>query len=373
VDDQAQWEAVLDAPDDATRQRAVLAWTQLSAPGVVCRVLDRYLAAPVQERPRHEAIAFAVLSSARARRLPAIDASLRGYSASRDAELADLGVGGLGLLSMQRNGYVRQDAMEALARRNGPLVLRLLLIRCNDVVPTIAEAARRAVQPRLHMLDDLVEALPLLHAMRSMVRAATTGFPDEAESILLADRRQTKEALRGGLDSTDPQVRRLAIGLLLRMASEAPDAMRRGLADRDPVVRLDTARRVSGKHVDTALQRSALAHLADNASPSVRLLGLQVARRHGVPEPVLAAVFDNVAAVRHRARRYLAKMGLKVDVRGRALARLSDGATCLSALATLSDVGRREDRALIEPFTRHPRRRIAQEAGRTLRLLGGAT
>ncbi len=372
-DDSGPWSAVFEADDDAARQQALLAWTRLSAPRVVGHILERCLASPRTQRPVHDAVAFAVLSGVRPRRLPSIDATLRGRTASRSVEFDGFGAGPLGLLSMQRDGYVRQAATEALRDLDGPLVLRLLLLRCNDVVEPVAEVARDAVESRLHGLDDIVAALPLLHAMRSMVRAANTGFPDRVESELLSGHAKARSALQRSLDAPDPDLRRHGLRLLLRIPAEAPDAMRAGLADADPVVRLETARWVSGKHADAELQSAALPFLIENASPTVRMLGLQVARRLEATEPIREAVFDATAPVRHRARRYASKLGLSLDVRAEALARLSTAATCLGALATLSDVGRSEDHAVIEPFAEHPRRSIAREARRTLERLGDPT
>ncbi|WP_437939417.1 hypothetical protein [Sorangium sp. So ce341] len=114
--------------------------------------------------------------------------------------------------------------------------------------------------------------------------------------------------------------------------------------------------------------------LADNRSPSLRLLALREYRRRADADRIEAACLDGNANVRFYARRYLRKLHRRVDQRDHALAILASSAgqtaQLVGALAVLSEFGREQDRPLLETFVRDKRARVAAEAARTLRLLG---
>lgn len=385
-------EGFVDAASDgfAAAEADALAELLRASPARVAARLLPWLSDP---RPRvaHavRTAALSILRAAPARSLWAVDRELRGgspwlFHGIPPAEVAALasgpaGLGALALLTMQRNGYTRETAVSWLASVDDPLALRLLLLRLNDPVPRIVEVAEAAVLPWLdaRRVEALVGALPLLEAMAHTVRAARTTIAARAESVLLLAGAALRRALRAAIaESADEDVRRLAV---LRLAEgsdeEAIAALRQGLDDRSPRVRLATARWLGSGHRSPAIVAAVLPWLERSRSPHVRLLSLRLRRDDGSPaarDAVLSRCLDGNAVVRYHARCQLRARGSDVDFRALALRCLEPGRPgdeLVGALAVLSDIGRREDIERVRAFLEHPVRRVCAEARRTLDIL----
>lgn len=343
---------------------------------------------PAVARAAGEA-AEVVVRHAPSRSLWAVDRELRGTGLStfhgvppRRVDALTSGPGGLGvlaLLSMQRNGYTREAAVCRLMHVEDPLVLRLLLLRLNDVVRNVTDAAMEAVRGWLDLrrVDAIVAALPLLETMASTVRAARSGIAERAERVLGAAGAGVRRALwAAASESKDEDVRRLVILRLVEGSDEdASEAVRLGLADRSPRVRLATSRWLASARRPAAVYAAVLPLLDDNPSPTIRRLAVRLRRGDPSEEAhraVLARCLDGNAVVRFEARCQLRQRGDGVDFRALALQRLGEARErdeLVGALAVLSDIGRREDIERVRTFQDHPVRRVAAEARRTLGIL----
>jgi HEAT repeat protein len=280
---------------------------------------------------------------------------------------------------MQRNGYARQAAVSWLAPMRDPLALRLLLLRLNDVVSNVTTAAMDAVRDWLDVrrADAIVAALPLLETMTRTVRAAHSGIAERAQEVLALSNPATVRALLAAARaSKDEDVRRLAI---LRLAGgsdeQAIEAVRLGLDDRSPRVRLATGRWLGAARRSVVVRAAVAPLLEHNPSPTLRLLAVRIRRSDASEEAhraVLARCLDGNVVVRFAARCQMRERGDGVDFRALALERLAEGSErdeLVGALAVLSDIGRREDIETVRRFLEHPLRRVAAEAERTLGIL----
>ena len=330
-----------------------------------------------------------IVREAPTRSLWAVDRELRGSSSAllhgvppRQVAALAAGSGGLGalaLLSMQRNGYTRQAAVSWLGPIVDPLVLRLLLLRLNDVVSNVTDAAMDAVRGWLDVrkASALVAALPLLDTMTNTVRAARSGIAERARQVLaLSNPGAARALLAAAREASDEDVRRLAILRLVDGSTEqAIEAVRLGLADRSPRVRLATGRWLGGARRPIAVRAAVVPLMEANPSPTLRLLALRLRRgdaSEAAHQAVLARCLDGNAVVRFEARCQMRERGDGVDFRALALERLAEGSErdeLVGALAVLSDIGRREDIETVRRFLEHPVRRVAAEAERTLGIL----
>ncbi|WP_437611821.1 hypothetical protein WMF20_07200 [Sorangium sp. So ce834] len=298
------------------------------------------------------------------------------FSSLLPCDISSLSTALLVCLSMQRDGYLRQRAVSALAARVEAISLAGVANRIVDPVPQVAEQARDVWTSLLSSssVRHLVWCLPLIDMVIKTPRGARSGvlrdvdrsmsrFPDLAVAELdLATR------------SPDQHLRLSAFTHLARLfPDELAPRLALALEDASPPVRLwagRTALAVVPQHELEPLLRL----LADNRSPSLRLLALREYRRRADADRIEAACLDGNANVRFYARRYLRKLHRRVDQRDHALAILTSSAgqtaQLVGALAVLSEFGREQDRPLIETFVRDKRARVAAEAARTLRLLG---
>jgi hypothetical protein len=332
----------------------------------------------------------AVLRHADTRSLWAVDRALRGgspwlFEGVAPKQLAALaagpdGIGGVALLSMQRNGFTRELAVCWLRGSKDPLALRLLLLRANDPVVQVREAAEAQLHAAIRSCPAtlLVEALPLIDAMQQTVRAGRSRLHAAVDARLAIESAPVRDALwRSAERGSDDDVRRLA---LLRLARgpelDVVRALRTGLGDRSPRVRHAIAQRLRDTSLSGAVIAAVLPAMDANPSPTVRELAVHLRRDDDSPEArrqLLAHSFDHHAGVRFRARCRLRELGEQIDMRAAALGRLADPdcarGAIVGALAVLSDLGRYADIPAVARFVGGSTRRVAQEATRTLEIL----
>ena len=257
------------------------------------------------ERGRDDLLSF--LRIATPQEWVGVDEAVResGYAAQRSL-LKDMGndLLGVGLATMDANGYRRESAVRRITDFEDPLVGAFLALRTVDWVEPVANFSRSALIERVRTdLETAAFAAPLVFALDSRVRAATT-----ADALL--DAVATDPHLqRRLLTSTDVRTRRRALEVALAggaLASEelvslalddadtvvatsaggAAVARARGTGDRHALARLLSGRAVVRRAVLEALAPGAEAaelaesHLFDR-SPLVRGAAQSIVRRAG--------------------------------------------------------------------------------------------
>lgn len=276
----------------------------------------------------------------------------------------------LGLASMQVSGYVREAAVTRLAECQDGFEVPYLLIRLNDWVVPVREAARAAVERRLHpgYARHFIRNLALLLRLKDCGRADHGPLVASVEQLVrTADCRPD---LLAGLASADRTVRRACFEL----ASEAtdhplPELLERALNADDPMVRLWGARTARSR-----LDSIGFVHLMplmnhDRFMPVRReaLYGV-VENSSELPRAALhAALLDSHASIREIARYYLSKLE-GFDPREFYIEALRSGnaKTLGSVIAGLGETGRREDAALIQPWFTDSSTKVRRAAVRAL-------
>ena len=137
-------------------------------------------------------------------------------------------------------GRVREAAIRRAATCADGGELAFLLLRTNDWVAPVREAALTALRVRLTIehASDLVAALPMLDAMAGWGRLGSSGIRDQIESLLRDPR--AVPALRAVCASSDPAVRRGAYRRLLAAGHTGDaehDIVVAALRDPDPAIR----------------------------------------------------------------------------------------------------------------------------------------
>jgi hypothetical protein len=236
-----------------------------------------------------------------------VDEAVResGYAPQRSL-LKDVGndLLGVGLATMDASGYRRETAVRRITDLEDPLVGAFLALRTVDWVEPVAELSRSALIDRVRTdLETAAFAAPLLFALESRIRAATT--TDAILDAVAAD----PQLQRRLLTSTDVRTRRRALELALvggALASE--ELVSLALHDPDTVV----ATSAGGAAVARARQ-------AGDPDALARLLGGRAAVRRAVledlapgPEAVELAeshLFDRSPLVRGAAQSVVRRAG----------------------------------------------------------------
>ena len=148
----------------------------------------------------------------------------------------------VGLCSFHFSGHVREAAVEELALQRSGKELPFLLIRLNDWVSPVREAAARAVRERI----GPAYAIHFLANISLVIRLRICGRADKQflENVFALLRRpECREQLQGGMASKDKVVRRISFQLaaegepttrlsLIRSVLNDPDASARSWAVR---------------------------------------------------------------------------------------------------------------------------------------------
>jgi len=290
-------------------------------------------------------------------------------SRSTDATLA-------ALLSLHRNGFVREVATRALALDDGPLATRALLLRLDDVVEGIRRLAAEAIARRMVPGKErvFVSMAFLLNALARRRRAGTGPALPGLVAYLTAP--VARDALFEAIASPEPLVRLSSLRWLLPAAGGdlRRDLLGRALGDPDPEIARWAVVELTSSRCPPSVQRALLPRIEGHRSAELRRRAVLARGRLGDVDAVRLAMLDRSAAVRHAAREKYAALGGVTDTRTLCREALSEDpprARLLGAIAALGDAGLHDDLALLSPFLRSSDPAVRAEAVRTAGRLGG--
>jgi hypothetical protein len=264
----------------------------------------------------------------------------------------------LGLASFHTSGYVRAAAVRELDTTTGGAELPYLLLRLNDWVEPVRDAAYAAIRARLvdGYAPHFIRHLWLLGRLEHCGRADHAALLGIVEAHLVST--DSRPALREALGTPDRWLRRSCYRLLLDSAPEGgAEIVQRALRDEDAMIRLRAIRAADAVLGLDRLHGVLPAASRDPAMPVRReALALWVRYFPDEAEPVLReALFDTHAAVRAVARFDLRRAGFAA-FRETYLAALDGltGSRLKAALFGLGEMGSAEDAARVAGFLSHP-------------------
>jgi HEAT repeat protein len=282
----------------------------------------------------------------------------------------------MGLLSTHPSGYVREAAVQRLARLNDGAELPPLLLRANDWVPQVRDRARAALHARVVQAyaEHWVQALPLVLRLRVTGRADGRPLVDAVLALLRAS--ASHNALWKGLHARDSTVRRTSFQLLREHGRPALHALvRDALQSRDAMLRVLAAR--AAAELDSRALDDVLPALLRDPFRRVRMAGLRLgAQRVGtavLPE-LRRALLDRSSTIRADARTALQRLD-PMDFAALYRDHVSaNGAQLPAAVMGLAETGEAEDAQLLAPLLAHPRAGVRTAALHAItRLTGDAS
>ena len=277
------------------------------------------------------------------------------------------------LVTFHRNGYVRQAAIEKLSLVTTGAELPFLILRLNDWVTNVRDAAYQAVRSRLRAeyCQRFVENFPLLARLEHAERADHKQILDEISQLLLSN--DCRAVLLQSFQSGDHLIRRRSFKLALNL--ESPDldhVVNLALAQNDTVIRLWAAQRVSSAFAGATLERF-LDAIRRDRSMQVRREALRTAVRLSLPgfvEELRAGLLDSHASMREESRYYLQKIQ-PLDIAAYYREHLSTAEAHIlpAAISGLGETGRGEDAGLIVSYTSHAMGHVRRAAIKALAML----
>lgn len=282
----------------------------------------------------------------------------------------------LGLISFHRSGYVRELAVRRLAQISGSQELTFLLLRLNDWVVPVSEAARTALQDRLtpEYARAFVRNLGLVADVGKQTRRDTQWFASVVNALLL--RPDCDDALQAGLAAPNRLTRRLCFRLLREANDDRlPEVLPRLLADDDPALRQAAARTARISLPDDAL-RAVLPLMMGDPSVAVRREALSALVERFIelaPAALTAALLDRHPAPRETARYHLRQAG-GFDAAAfyrQTLTEPIPPPMLEAAISGLGETGTAADLEQVLPFLSHSFGRVRRAAVRAFGRLDG--
>ncbi|MFL5343937.1 MAG: hypothetical protein ACJ8AT_04055 [Hyalangium sp.] len=276
------------------------------------------------------------------------------------------------LLSCHPDGYVREAALRGLHGRDAGPAWPFLLLRINDWVRPVREAALATAEEALPRLapEWLVRHLPLLLRLRTGGRANHETFVEHVLERLRAP--EGRGALHEHLDTLKGPAWRMTYQLLAEGDPQnAPALLERALEGSDTAMQCWAAHHVADVFHGEAL-RELLARMEHSRLMPVRREAyvLYVQRIPELAGPKLReALLDRHPAIREYAQRRLSG----ADLAGFYRESLQEGPRLHAALAGLGETGRAPDATSVEPFLHHSKVRVRREAVRAYSKLAGNT
>jgi HEAT repeat protein len=279
----------------------------------------------------------------------------------------------LGIASFHSNGYVREAAINRLALIASGAELPFLILRANDWVAGIREAAYDAIQARLK--PDYAQSF--IRNLMLVSRLAQAGRSDPKpliESIYqLLQSAECRTALLESLESDDRFIKRACFKLALNSSAEdLPEVVRKALAQKDTVIRVWAAQKVSSAFTGATLDQFVKLMKHDKFT-TVRREALRILVQQNAPALLVelrAALLDTHASMREEARYHLRKLNT-TDVaefyRDHFLA--GEGVPLYSVISGLGETGETSDDHFIVPYTTHRASKIRGAAIQALAKL----
>lgn len=268
--------------------------------------------------------------------------------------------GTLGVFSFSGSGHTRESAVRLLAEVNDGEELPFLLIRLNDWVKPVRDAAHRAVTARIRpeYADHFIRNLPLVFRLPDQSRATQEVF---AAITKLLRSSECRERLRQAVKAPDHLACRPAFRLLVEEPQEDyRDVLQSALASNDTVLRLwaarDLRRVLDGQALEATLARLNM----DRFMPVRReaLYGYVEKLPERAKAELTRSLLDRHASMRETGRFYLRKMGQQDFAQFYRDSLQAEGDELASAIAGMGETGVAADAQRLAGFLDHANARV---------------
>lgn len=281
----------------------------------------------------------------------------------------------LGMASFHQSGYVREAAIKRLDTITSGAELPFLILRGNDWVSNVRDAAYEAISSRLRpeYARHFIANLTFVSRLEGAGRADHKALIQTINELLRSD--ECRAELLESLWSDDRFVRRASFRLALNYkGSELPEIVRHALSDRDTVIRFWAAQTVSSAFEGATLVRFLALMKRDRFMP-VRREALRICVSRSLPEllaELRSALLDPHASMREEARYHLRKLdSMDVAAFYRQSLSTAEAHTLYPAICGVGETGSAGDDHLIVSYASHQVGRIRRSAIKALAKLNG--
>jgi HEAT repeat protein len=213
----------------------------------------------------------------------------------------------LGVATLNRNGYVRQEALSRLGTIQDEYALPYLILRLADWVPEIRELAERLVREAIErrVVRSIADYSFLI---KWMERVGRVDLKPIRTAMIQAMMKRDPAELRAALEHENPDVRLFCYRAVLVDTEVQPEVVERGLGDAAVKIRMAMVHLIAAQKPSCGV--GWLRRLYGDRNPAVRVAAVRAAAEaYGVDGAFDKMIFDASAGVRDAARFYLRKYG----------------------------------------------------------------
>jgi len=275
------------------------------------------------------------------------------------------------LASFHHNGYIREAAIKKLSLTRSGFEVPFLILRLNDWVPQVRDAAYREIRSRLtpEYCRHFIANLRLMRRLADAGRVNHTPTIQAIYELLQSD--ECRSVLFESLKSEDRQIRRACFKLAMDAPhSNLPQILTLAFADNDTIIRQRAAQKISST-LEPAILELFLDRLKHDRFMPVRREALRIAVKTNSPDAVeqlRKGLLDPHASIREECRYHLRKIE-SIDVAAFYREHLEAGRELYSAISGLGETGRSDDDRLIVPYASHQTNKIRRSAIKALATL----
>lgn len=275
-----------------------------------------------------------------------------------------------GIASLNRNGHVREDALDYLKNLSTPEILPYILLRLNDWVPQVRTKAKEVlikIRPSM-VIADLIKYYSLIEWLDKTGRVKLSDVQSKIFEPLQDP--NNREPLFKAMQNASFMERIFCWRALAREIANDDTLIDKAIVDPAPEVR-EWAVRHLPKTIHFKNRLSTL--LSDNAI-RVRYAALKAIPREdfeGYREFYEAAIFNDSKPIREYAQFMLRSYGdnNSANKYRRKLSELKNKVNA-GVVAGLAETGKQEDATLIQPYVNHETPKIRAAALSALNRLG---
>ena len=222
----------------------------------------------------------------------------------------DISVELLGVASLNRDGRIRQAAIEAIEQLDHPRALPYILLRLSDWVPQVRRAAELVLDKMLRagMAPEFMKYCFLIKHLEKIQRVDLSHIRQRMHNFLCSQDGRTD--LEAGLTANEPQVRIFCYEVLADELNDRPDLIEKAIDDSDPRIGHWIARFIlDNPAADTEKRLEKLLHsrCARIQTEVIRTMTHQM--QQNLSAALLELIFANAPSVRKAARFVLRRQG----------------------------------------------------------------
>lgn len=266
------------------------------------------------------------------------------------------------LMTESPDGYKRENAVRRLGLMGNPVALPQLLIRANDWVPQVRDAARGAIRllATTQNAQAFVECLPEVYRLSGRHRDAHGPLISDIERYLLQPE-NISYVLNGIANDDKGTSTACALLVFERRLLNSQELVRIGLIHPDVTVRQKAAQLIGeleGDQRDAAIATA----LKNGFMPVRRAAMLLIMERAPKIEEIDFFLFDKHVAMRQLAAGYLQKREVQVDRRYREALSSTSVPNIRVGIWGLGEYGAQADLALVARFLKHGNPSLRKQA-----------